>query len=770
MFVRPFRGTVVGALLGAVLSVRALAFIDVYHVVPTTASLNDWTQSRGWVSETVMCDFDSLVRCQLFAGDVGAGGLYCAAVYDGGNIIAQSHEEPQGRDLSWVSFDVWTFYCGFIKGRQYEFRFTRSSDDSIDFYYRDDDPYKHGQLLAPGVDPLAPSVMDLCMRVYGVAKPIREGLWGAKAALPWWIPGRSCTWSGRAREAGLGLIPVDMDWAAIEPVRGTYDFAATDSYVQWYHDSAGVGAELIGTLVRCPSWASSRINDSTIRRHGGRDTCHHCPPRNLFAPIESDTNYWAAFVDTVVKRYGGSIHTWELYNESNTACTTKVEPDQEDSIDHTWWGGWWRYPNIDSAYRWVDDARDLCELYVQLGYVANSVIKLTNNRSDDRVLIGALACVNDSDDTMNYVMGKEWLRMCYEIAAAPGGLGVFWNGVSVHPYPKWWWGREFLPDTFEAEAETLHAIMRSYGHRAELWNTEIGWPRRGYEDTLLPANQHAARNLGEMYVRSIATQALPGGGYERACWWIFNELGGDFGYYAMLDSDLNRNPAFYAFKQMTHRLTGKRFETRVMQGGARDDSVRVYEFEDPATLRRTWVCWKNGGMDSAVRVEVRVPTMTDRLMAESLAYRDGRPPSLAVRPGADGWLALFLDERPVFVSETGVPKCPDLVVDSVRVVPANPKVGESLSVRAWVRNQGTRATPRGYASRVLFTADGDTIGGAEVARGIAVGQAVRAEFRLGQVPSGMSGPVLFAATVNPGRRYVEFDMDNNTGYMQAVVE
>jgi hypothetical protein len=207
-----------------------------------------------------------------------------------------------------------------------------------------------------------------------------------------------------------------------------------------------------------------------------------------------------------------------------------------------------------------------------------------------------------------------------------------------------------------------------------------------------------------------------------------------------------------------------------MQGGASDDSVRVYEFEDPATLKRTWVCWKNGGMDSAVRVEVRIPVMSDRLTAESLAYRDGRPPNLAVRPGADGWLSLPLDERPVFISEQDTPKRPDLVVDSVRVAPAKPKVGESLTVRVWLRNRGTRATPRGHVIGVLFSADGDSIGGAEVSKEVAVGQTFRAELRLGQIPSGRSGPALFATTVNPDQRYVELDMDNNTGYTQAVRE
>jgi hypothetical protein len=269
----------------------------------------------------------------------------------------------------------------------------------------------------------------------------------------------------------------------------------------------------------------------------------------------------------------------------------------------------------------------------------------------------------------------------------------------------------------------------------------------------------------------MASVAQPQGGFDRTFWWGFREYPQRLGHFPLLDTGLQRPyKLFYACKQMMSRLTGKRFNRRVIQGGAKDDSVRVYEFEDPVTLRRTWVCWKNGGMGTAARVEVRIPVMSDRISAESLAYRDGRPPSLAVKPVTDGSLSLSLDERPVFISEQDVRKRPDLVVDSVRLAPANPKVGESLTVRAWVRNQGTRATPRGYPTRVLFRADGDSLGVSEVSQSLHAGHTLLVESAWGSVPAGMSGPVLFAATANPGQGYVELDMDNNTGCTTALVQ
>jgi hypothetical protein len=381
----------------------------------------------------------------------------------------------------------------------------------------------------------------------------------------------------------------------------------------------------------------------------------------------------------------------------------------------------------------------------------------------DRIIIGNMHRATASNRVF-LISGEDWLRTCYQIAERDYG-GAFWDGVAFHPYQEehnW-----FSPSEFEADVASMRAVTRDFGDDdAEVWNTELGWntiPTQGH------TQEQDCRNVVEVFVTAEASKILPDAGYDRTCWWVFSRPRSMW-CWGLVESSLVRLKPFFSFRQMTHTLTGKRLSRRVIQGGASDDSVRVYEFEDPATLKRTWVCWKNGGMDSAAGVEVRVPTMTDRITAESLAYRDGRPPALAVKPGTDGWLSLSLDERPVFISEQDAAERPDLVVDSVRVIPANLRVGEHPTVRAWVRNRGTRATPQGYATRVLVTVDGDSVGGAEVSRGIAVGQTVPSELRLSRVPYGMSGPVLFAATVNPDQRYVELDVDNNTGYTQAVIE
>lgn len=591
-----------------VVVIGVCAQVPAYHVDPVNARWSAWAGHEDTVSQTVICNFDSLSYVELFVEASGHGDAYRAGVWLNDREVMWSIG-TQVRNESWVKFQNWNTQVAFTKGKTLTIRFTRGGSDSLEYYWNGGDPYPYGAMLVP--DGPTPDGGDLACRVLGRMDTVADNFCGAKASmLSEWDVAWCNTWLARAREAGLKLIPMEFNWPQIETAPGCFDFAGPDRRRAWFCDSAG--AEVVGTLVGCPDWVSSRINNEAARDSVGRDTSHYCPPRGLWA--SGDDNYWAKFVDTIVKRYGNSVHTWECWNEGNLNDTTVIEPDECN--DGNWGSGWWRYPNIDTGYH-VRNARGLCSLYVRLCWVTDSVVRAVSGHESDRVLVGALHQVSDFDTAHNFVAGKEWLRTCYEITTAPGGPGAFWDGVSVHPYVHWWWGREFYPDTFEADAETLHAIMEAADRPAELWNTEMGWASSG--DTLSPANEQAARNLNQMCVRSLASQALPGGGYDRACWWIFNDLG-SFGYYSMLNAaDFHRNPAFYSFEQTTAQLTSRWFNRSVVHGGnAVDNHTRIYEFEDTTEMRkRTWVCWRDGDVKQSI--EVKLPVRTNRLSAESLA-------------------------------------------------------------------------------------------------------------------------------------------------------
>jgi hypothetical protein len=190
-----------------------------------------------------------------------------------------------------------------------------------------------------------------------------------------------------------------------------------------------------------------------------------------------------------------------------------------------------------------------------------------------------------------------------------------------------------------------------------------------------------------------------------------------------------------------------------------DNQVRMYEFEVPTTLKRTWVCWRDGEAEQSVGA--KLPVRTNSLAAKSLTYCR-TPPAFSPKVNDDGWLSMDLTSRPVFISEKTSPQRPDLEVFSVRFV----QVGSV--VRAWVTNHGTRATPVRSGSRVpyptwnVLRANCDSL--AQMVRTTAVAVDQQAESTLDLDQSRLPDTVLFSVTVNPSQTYVELGTDDNNGY------
>jgi hypothetical protein len=127
----------------------AFGFVTGYHVEPVKAALSGWTPGEfpnRYVSQTVTCNFDSLSYVELFAGAKGSGGTYYVAVYGGSPTPVMWSTGTQDKNESWVRFENWNTHVAFTKGKHYEFRFTRTGSDSVQYYY-DEDPYKYGQLI-----------------------------------------------------------------------------------------------------------------------------------------------------------------------------------------------------------------------------------------------------------------------------------------------------------------------------------------------------------------------------------------------------------------------------------------------------------------------------------------------------------------------------------------------------------------------------------------------------------------------------------------------
>jgi hypothetical protein len=129
---------------------------------------------------------------------------------------------------------------------------------------------------------------------------------GAAAATPKPAVGSqqpSLAWEGRARmdadlnamaAAGMTWVRADFYWASIEPQRGRFSWAVTDTFVR---DAHARGLQVLAMPEYTPDWARSGPTDKY-------------PPTN--------PNDYATFVRALAYRYGPmGVHAWEIWNEPN---------------------------------------------------------------------------------------------------------------------------------------------------------------------------------------------------------------------------------------------------------------------------------------------------------------------------------------------------------------------------------------------------------------------------------------------------------------------
>jgi hypothetical protein len=333
-------------------------------------------------------------------------------------------------------------------------RWTRGGSDSLQYYWSDGDPYKYGFMVTN--QPHAGQ--DLAMRCLGRLNPVDSAYWSVDAfAFPWGEPQwYRDTWAVRAQEANLKAVRLSIEWKEFEKDPDSFDFGMLDDALQCIVNSAH--CQVLGCLVSCPPWASTR---TVIDSFSNPDTfvTPHAPPQNLFEPVSSDYNYYARYLRALLP-HCDSVHTWEVSNEQNDSGPHCSDPRPGHYVE-----GWFHRPDR-SFYPGVDTGLlGLCQLYMRLAAVTESVIRHDTfaGHESDRILLGGV--FGATDNGPHLTPGWKWLDLCYEIA----GNNVFWDGVAVHPYQS---HNGLDPVLFEREAETLRAVMRQHGHAgAELWNT-----------------------------------------------------------------------------------------------------------------------------------------------------------------------------------------------------------------------------------------------------------------------------------------------------------
>ncbi len=786
----------------------SLGLVQAYSVTPTRGQWSDWAPSQfpyNYVSQTLTCNFDSLAYVELFVGDRGANPdlSYKAEVYEPGGVhpVASSDRVTAQQNWAWLKFPLRAQSgYSFTKGKVYEFRFTRAGTDSINYFWQDGDPYRYGDIVVGGEPILG---RDLCLRVYGTLNPAPPAFWGMDEwnFVPWSDNDsanrdrlrQEC--GALARAAGVGTMMTYARWHTQDSLTILQRRSRPDS-ARWNWLDFDARLWAIAHDAQCRpviniqgvhKIASSRHAFIKAREPANTDyylvwdTATYCAPRGLWKPLYSEENSWSRYIrelvthleqDTQRRRWPGppcsTVHVWEIWNEPNDTCI-RSERYIEDFVT-----GWWRRPTIEYTSGF-DGLRGLCSLYVQMAWVAAKVIRDQPGHQHDTIVIGSTNRAFYPRPVDDACSGIDFIRTCYQIAAADTTKGIFWDGVSFHPYQSHF---GFDPEDFAAQAESVLAVAREFGDfDCLLWNSECGLVNYDWRN-ISDINRHyqtdATQYLPQIYTSALASQASPGARYYACQWWWFSntDTASNYGLVCLRNFYPDSTgtgrwetlPSYNEFGRLTRALSGLRFERRVLAGDiAQDTGFRMYEFSNPAQdNRRTWVGW---AVDSKGRtpktVAARFPVRTDSVILGTLGAAHGAAPA-----DPDGWLRLTLSAQTMQVDEyAGQPVRPDFVVDSVRVRPLRPQVNRPCTLLAYVRDHGTRNRP-GIRPLVRFGWDEDSVATVPMDTSHDAGPV---RFVIAAVPPAMHGIRLFTALVNPKQEFVELGMDDNTGYQKTRV-
>lgn len=200
------------------------------------------------------------------------------------------------------------------------------------------------------------------------------------------------------------LWDVRVTWSDIEPAKGQWNFGVLDKIVALAREH---NTELQLTFGFTPTWASARPAETSFYHPGGASE-----PLSL--------NDWEDFVRTVVVRYQGQIHIYEIWNEPNVRRYWSGSPEQ----------------------------------MVELTHRAHDIIKS----------IDPSATIVSPPPAG--ILGLVWFS---SFLSAGGGryVDVIGYHFYVDPAP---------PETMVPFIQTVQAIMRAYHCEGEpIWDTEAGW-------------------------------------------------------------------------------------------------------------------------------------------------------------------------------------------------------------------------------------------------------------------------------------------------------
>lgn len=219
------------------------------------------------------------------------------------------------------------------------------------------------------------------------------------------------------------LMGTDTMWSFLEPQRGEWRFETLDGLVSL---AAAHNIEVLLCFGHTPAWVSSDPNTGSGERKG-----ETAPPKSM--------EDWRNFVRTVVTKYRGRIHAYEIWNE----------------------------PNLSQSY--TGDVRTMVEMTREAAQIIHSV--------DPSALV-----VSPSATTTN---GLKWFE---EFLQDGGAKYVDVIGYHFYVTPD-------KPEKIVELARSVKSAMAAHNVNLPIWNTETGWSKPKVFASDYEASAYVARSL-----------------------------------------------------------------------------------------------------------------------------------------------------------------------------------------------------------------------------------------------------------------------------------
>ncbi len=230
-------------------------------------------------------------------------------------------------------------------------------------------------------------------------------------------------------EAGADTTRAVISWRVVEEKRGVLDWSTYDELVERFR---AVGTRPLWVLADAPCWSWTK-NEQKCAAKGLEPR----PPR----PNHYDD--WAWFASRVVTRYPDTVAI-ESWNEANLDNFFMPRPDPVKAANLAAW--------------------------------ANAGVDFANSMSGTSVpvLFGGSAPLYETIPEKKEIAYDDFLRAAY--AAVPEGG---WDGVAMHPFPRFKARDGYLEDIEEHLDAIRAALFDSGAAGTPIWVTEVGLSTAG---------------------------------------------------------------------------------------------------------------------------------------------------------------------------------------------------------------------------------------------------------------------------------------------------